>query len=155
LEQAHVHAWNTFRDHLILEYEVPKYDGGLTTPNAYVPLAEATRPDKVTFLMESFGLAARQALVRTGDLRGVHALAWSRVRPRDGLRRRLSPSQGGMGVEPIGEHDAVNLRDQGRAGHRRKAAGWDRHRLRVCGGWSISRHCCTFAGEAVGNRAAD
>ncbi len=35
-------AWNTFRDHLILEYEIPKYDGDLSSPNLYVPLAEET-----------------------------------------------------------------------------------------------------------------
>src|SRR2546429_9715838 len=34
-------TWNTFRDHLILEYEVPKYDGDLRSPNCYVPLDEA------------------------------------------------------------------------------------------------------------------
>ena len=33
-------TWNTFRDHLILEYEVPKYDGDMSAPNAFVPLAE-------------------------------------------------------------------------------------------------------------------
>ena len=34
-------TWNTFRDHLLLEYEIPKYEGGLTTPNAYVQLTAA------------------------------------------------------------------------------------------------------------------
>ena len=33
-------TWNTFRDHLILEYEVPKYDGDMSAPNTFVPLAE-------------------------------------------------------------------------------------------------------------------
>ncbi|MGB9023710.1 MAG: PIG-L deacetylase family protein, partial [Candidatus Bathyarchaeia archaeon] len=31
-------TWNTFRNHLIMEYETPKYDGDLTTPNLYVHL---------------------------------------------------------------------------------------------------------------------
>jgi LmbE family N-acetylglucosaminyl deacetylase len=31
-------AWNTFRDHMILEYEIPKYDGDLGVPNLFVPL---------------------------------------------------------------------------------------------------------------------
>jgi LmbE family N-acetylglucosaminyl deacetylase len=31
-------TWNTFRDHVILEYEIPKYDGDLGNPNLYVPL---------------------------------------------------------------------------------------------------------------------
>jgi LmbE family N-acetylglucosaminyl deacetylase len=36
-------TWNTFRDHLILEYEIPKYDGDLGQPNLFVPLAPAIR----------------------------------------------------------------------------------------------------------------
>ncbi len=34
-------SWNAFRDHLLLEYEIPKYDGDLGRPNFYVPLSEA------------------------------------------------------------------------------------------------------------------
>ena len=37
-------AWNTFRDHLILEYEIPKYDGDLGSPNVFVPLDRKTAP---------------------------------------------------------------------------------------------------------------
>jgi LmbE family N-acetylglucosaminyl deacetylase len=47
-------TWNTFRNHLVLEYEIPKYDGDLGQPNVFVPLdAEACR-NKVRFLMEAF-----------------------------------------------------------------------------------------------------
>jgi LmbE family N-acetylglucosaminyl deacetylase len=46
---------NTFRDHVILEYEIPKYDGGLATPNLYVPLDESERATKIELLMTSFG----------------------------------------------------------------------------------------------------
>jgi LmbE family N-acetylglucosaminyl deacetylase len=35
-------TWNTFRDHLILEYEIPKYDGDLGSPNVFVQLDAAT-----------------------------------------------------------------------------------------------------------------
>ncbi len=35
-------TWNTFRNHLILEYEIPKWDGDLGCPNTFVPLDEAT-----------------------------------------------------------------------------------------------------------------
>src|SRR5262249_5585575 len=31
-------TWNTFRNHLILEYEIPKYDGDLGQPSVFVPL---------------------------------------------------------------------------------------------------------------------
>ena len=47
-------AWNTWRNHVILEYEIPKYDGDLSQPNAYVVLDEATCARKVRFLMQVF-----------------------------------------------------------------------------------------------------
>ena len=47
-------TWNTFRRHLILEYEIPKYEGDLGHPNVYVPLAKAVVERKVDMLMESF-----------------------------------------------------------------------------------------------------
>jgi LmbE family N-acetylglucosaminyl deacetylase len=48
-------TWNTFRDHLILEYEIPKYDGDLSQPNFYVPLSDGIYDKKVRCLMEAFG----------------------------------------------------------------------------------------------------
>jgi LmbE family N-acetylglucosaminyl deacetylase len=47
-------AWNTFRDHLILEYEIPKYDGDLAAPNLYVPLDEAECAGKIAHLARFF-----------------------------------------------------------------------------------------------------
>jgi len=47
-------SWNTFRDHLILEYEIPKYDGGLGSPSVFVPLPMATVKRKVAMLMKFF-----------------------------------------------------------------------------------------------------
>ena len=47
-------TWNTFRDHLILEYEVPKYDGDMGRPNVFVPLAAPIYERKVEFLFEAF-----------------------------------------------------------------------------------------------------
>lgn len=51
-------TWNTFRDHLILEYEVPKYDGDLGSPNVFVHLSEATCRRKVEILMREFASQA-------------------------------------------------------------------------------------------------
>jgi LmbE family N-acetylglucosaminyl deacetylase len=48
-------VWNTFRDHLVLEYEIPKYDGGLGSPNVFVPLKRATVNRKIDTLMQVFG----------------------------------------------------------------------------------------------------
>ncbi len=47
-------TWNTFRDHLILEYEIPKYDGDLGRPSVFVPLDTETCQKKVRCLMEAF-----------------------------------------------------------------------------------------------------
>lgn len=47
-------TWNSFRDHLILEYEIPKYDGDLGNPNCYVELDEAICRRKVGIIMKSF-----------------------------------------------------------------------------------------------------
>jgi LmbE family N-acetylglucosaminyl deacetylase len=47
-------TWNTFRDHLILEYEVPKWDGDLGRPNVFVPLESAVCLRKVEHLLRVF-----------------------------------------------------------------------------------------------------
>jgi LmbE family N-acetylglucosaminyl deacetylase len=47
-------TWNTFRDHLILEYEIPKYDGGLGQPNLYVPVSRAVAERKARNLMAAY-----------------------------------------------------------------------------------------------------
>jgi LmbE family N-acetylglucosaminyl deacetylase len=47
-------TWNTFRDHLILEYEVPKYDGDVGRPNLFVPLEAPLYERKVDYLFEAF-----------------------------------------------------------------------------------------------------
>ena len=46
---------NTFRDHLILEYEIPKYDGDMRSPNLYVTVDEALCARKIEHLMTYFG----------------------------------------------------------------------------------------------------
>jgi len=47
-------TWNTFRDHLILEYEIPKYDGDLGKPSVFVPLSAELYEKKVDYIMEAF-----------------------------------------------------------------------------------------------------
>jgi LmbE family N-acetylglucosaminyl deacetylase len=48
-------TWNTFRDHLILEYEIPKYDGDFGSPNVFVPLDEAACARKIEHVVTHFG----------------------------------------------------------------------------------------------------
>jgi LmbE family N-acetylglucosaminyl deacetylase len=47
-------AWNTFRSHLILEYEILKYDGDLGIPNVFMPLSEQLCTRKVDLLLKNF-----------------------------------------------------------------------------------------------------
>ena len=47
-------TWNAFRNHLILEYEIPKYDGDMGAPNAYVHLGKTTAERKVRHICEQF-----------------------------------------------------------------------------------------------------
>ncbi len=74
-------AYNTFRDHLILEYEIPKWDGDLRTPNVYFPLVSNTAQRKIDLLLQHFPSQAGrdwftadtfQALMR---IRGLEARA--------------------------------------------------------------------------------
>jgi LmbE family N-acetylglucosaminyl deacetylase len=48
-------AWNTFRDHLILEYEIPKWDGDMARPNFYMPVSAAAIRRKIDLLITHFG----------------------------------------------------------------------------------------------------
>ena len=74
-------TWSTFRDHLILEYEIPKYDGDTGAPNTFVPLDDASAEAKVRHVIESYpSQAARpwftpDTLLATMRLRGVQARA--------------------------------------------------------------------------------
>lgn len=47
-------TWNTFRDHFILEYEIPKYDGDLGRPSVFVPLESEVCQKKVGYLLDAF-----------------------------------------------------------------------------------------------------
>jgi LmbE family N-acetylglucosaminyl deacetylase len=47
-------TWNTFRNHWILEYEIPKYDGDLGNPNVFVHLNQSHRQAKIAHLLKHF-----------------------------------------------------------------------------------------------------
>ncbi len=48
-------TWNTFRDHLVLEYEIPKYDGDLGAPNAFAPLSHSACDEKISAILDCYG----------------------------------------------------------------------------------------------------
>ena len=56
--QDHRHVsrltWNTFRDHCILEYEIPKWDGDMSQPNLYMPISANALQRKIDLLIYHF-----------------------------------------------------------------------------------------------------
>ena len=67
-------TWNTFRDHLVLEYEIPKYDGDLGRPNVFVHLDEAQVERKVTTILDSFASQAAKHWFDEAVFRGLMRL---------------------------------------------------------------------------------
>lgn len=47
-------TWNTWRNHLILEYEIPKYDGDMGIPNFFVPIEAAAVDRKIAAILEGY-----------------------------------------------------------------------------------------------------
>jgi LmbE family N-acetylglucosaminyl deacetylase len=47
-------TWNTFRDHFILEYEIPKFDGDMGRPSVFLPLQAEVCQRKTRYLMDTF-----------------------------------------------------------------------------------------------------
>jgi LmbE family N-acetylglucosaminyl deacetylase len=76
-------TWQTFRDQLILEYEIPKYEGDLGQPNLYVPLPVNIGKRKVGHLMRHFGSQRSKVWYRPEvfigamQLRGIECRAQS------------------------------------------------------------------------------
>lgn len=74
-------TWNTFRRQLILEYEVPKWDGDLGRPNCYVPLTWAEARRKARALLAVFGTQrakdwfSEETFLGLMRIRGVEARA--------------------------------------------------------------------------------
>jgi LmbE family N-acetylglucosaminyl deacetylase len=74
-------TWNTYRNHFILEYEVPKYDGDLGAPNCFVPVTEAVLREKIANLMACFasqrgkGWFTEDTFAAIARLRGVECNA--------------------------------------------------------------------------------
>jgi LmbE family N-acetylglucosaminyl deacetylase len=74
-------TWNTWRNHLILEYEIPKYDGDLGSPNCFVPLGREVCDRKIKYICDVFQTQSNKAWL-TADtfqailrLRGVECAA--------------------------------------------------------------------------------
>jgi LmbE family N-acetylglucosaminyl deacetylase len=74
-------TWNTFRNHLILEYEIPKMDGDLGRPNVFVPLTNEIAERKLALIERHFASQSgkhwfdRETFLGLMRLRGMEAVA--------------------------------------------------------------------------------
>ena len=75
-------TWNTFRDHLILEYEIPKWDGDLGQPNAYIGLSDEILSHKIELLHRHFGSQRSKAWFDEETFRGLARLRGMECRQR-------------------------------------------------------------------------
>ena len=69
-------AGRTIRNHTILEYEIPKYEGDLGLPNLYVPLPRAAVDGKVEMLMKCFPSQSARAWFSEDLFRGNQRVRW-------------------------------------------------------------------------------
>lgn len=78
-------TWQTFRDHMIWEYEIPKYDGDLATPNLYVPLSPALVARKIDLIMRAFPSQHRKPWFKAENLEALMRLRGLESRSASGF----------------------------------------------------------------------
>jgi LmbE family N-acetylglucosaminyl deacetylase len=78
-------TWNTFRRQLILEYEIPKWDGDLGRPNLYVPVSKAIARRKSSALLSVFGTQRSKDWFSEETFLGLMRLRGMECRADDGL----------------------------------------------------------------------
>ena len=78
-------TWNTFRDHLILEYEIPKWDGDFGRPNVYIPVSKTIMKRKVEHLLEHFGTQRSKDWFDPELFMGLARMRGSECRAQDGF----------------------------------------------------------------------
>jgi LmbE family N-acetylglucosaminyl deacetylase len=77
-------TWNTFRNHLILEYEVPKWDGDLGQPNSYIALGAKLLERKIELLIANFGSQRSKDWFNAETFRGLARLRGIECRASEG-----------------------------------------------------------------------
>lgn len=77
-------TWNAFRQHLIMEYEIPKWDGDMGKPNVFVPLDRAVCEHKIEHLMNAFPSQAAKDWFDTEVFRGLLRLRGMEARSPSG-----------------------------------------------------------------------
>jgi LmbE family N-acetylglucosaminyl deacetylase len=67
-------TWNTWRNHLILEYEIPKYDGDLGSPNYFSPLKREVCDRKIKYICDVFQTQNNKAWLTEDTFQAMHRI---------------------------------------------------------------------------------
>jgi LmbE family N-acetylglucosaminyl deacetylase len=78
-------TWNTWRDHLVLEYEIPKYDGDLGSPNLFSVLPPALLDRKIALVLEHFRSQAGKPWFDPALFRGLARIRGMECAAAEGL----------------------------------------------------------------------
>jgi LmbE family N-acetylglucosaminyl deacetylase len=93
-------TWQTWRDQLVLEYEIPKFEGDLGQPNAFVPLAGAVARRKVDHLMRHFGTQRTKSWFRPSTFEALMTLRGIECRAPAGVAEAFHARKIRISVSP-------------------------------------------------------
>lgn len=99
-------TWNTFRNHAVLEYEIPKYDGDLAQPSVYVPVNRANAQKKLDILMEVFATQRSKAWFDSETFLGLMRLRGIECNAPSGLAEAFFARKVLLNLGSKGESDA-------------------------------------------------
>lgn len=103
---VHQLTTNTFRNHVILEYEIPKYDGDMGQPNLYVPATRAHAEEKIDLLNEVFATQRSKAWFDAETFRGLMRLRGVESNAPSGLAEAFFARKLTLTFMPAGDADA-------------------------------------------------
>lgn len=93
-------AWNTFRNHLVLEYEILKYDGDLKTPNLYVPISRETSERKSELLLKHFKTQRQRHWFTRDSFEALHRIRGIECASPSGMAEAFHARKLVAGPEP-------------------------------------------------------
>jgi LmbE family N-acetylglucosaminyl deacetylase len=91
-------AWNAFRRQLILEYEIPKWDGDLAPANLYVPLSRQSLERKVRVLESVYATQRSKDWFDAGTFRGLARIRGLECRSPSGFAEAFQARKLTLGV---------------------------------------------------------
>jgi LmbE family N-acetylglucosaminyl deacetylase len=78
-------TWNTFRDHRILEYEIPKFEGDLGLPNVFFPVSAEAVERKIRTLETCFPSQRERSWFRSDLFRGLMSIRGAECNAKSGF----------------------------------------------------------------------